>query len=245
MPDFSQLLKDNPFAGDDGSLTTALAKAFDEPEHLRFEAVVASLGRVVIPVMPHARPAVDPSGKVAEHQKVSANPLDDAGDDLLDVDFPGGRKAYPIFSSAQALAQYDPQARPLLVTAQNMAQAAMTRGEGLLVLDPGLDAQQWLGRSAVVALATGKGDQWVAPWNDERIPREVQSSLPYAIPGFDHIVLEPARYGAVRVIVHILAGTSRDQAVAAIETIAAILTRNEYVRARLDVVEIRPFFAGV
>ena len=240
MPDFEKLLRPNPFAGDDGAIQPQLAAAFAAPDFSRTTDIIGALDRVIVPVVAHAHPGRNADGTVVEHVKV--DPLECPDDDLPTTEFPGGRKAFPVFSSAEALAAWDPTARPVPLDIASVAAAALQRGTGLLVLDPASDTRLWIGRSAVAALATGT--EWIAPWDDPKMIEHIVAGIEGNLLGFDHVVIRPGRAGAARIIIHVIAHTRREQVAAIANTIIRMCGKDEYVKARLDVVEVVPFGAG-
>ncbi len=267
MPDFERILAPNPFAGDDGSIQPAVKDALSKPVGERTESLVSALDRVIMAVMPHAHPGilppeetevpVDPdSGAVPEeadavprgmagiapHQPAAADPLECPDEDLVRVPFPGGREAFPVFTSAQALAEWDPEARPVPVAIKNVAVAALKRGSGLITVNAESPSQMWLGRSAVAALASGT--EWTAPWNDPEITARIDASIDGDLPGYAGVSIEPGERGVATVLVHVTGKADREQVIAVVQTVAAILGSEEYVKARLDVVEIRPTAAS-
>ncbi|WIM07138.1 SseB family protein [Trueperella bernardiae] len=240
MADLRRILSPNPFADDDGSITPELAAAYAEPEHARVAAIVAALGRVIVPVLPHAHPGRDGAG-IAAHAPAPTDPLECPDEDLVRVEFPGGRQALPIFSSASALRAWNDEARPVPVEVAKVASAALERADGVLVLDPGKD-QTWLGRSATAALASNT--PWVAPWDDPEIPRRITLGIDGYLPGLEKIGVQPGQNGSAVVVLYLIPPVDRDKVVNIAHTVAAAMGSDPYVKSRLDVVEIRPFFAG-
>lgn len=244
MSDFAKLFKPNPFAGDRGEISPALAAAFAEPVANRLEAVVNQLGRVLIAAFAHAKPELDHSGKVQEH--------DSAGDPLADYDalfrgeFFGGQKAIEIFSDAQSLQQIYPQARPVPVSSRDIACVALTRGEGLLVLNPHCENMYYLGRSAVAALATQT--PWIAPAKDTRIVSEIRDGIALIDASFQELLTGLNVIGidhGVNVLdVEIARDTVAADAQELVRAIIVTIQENPYLRARLDALEIRPRFAA-
>lgn len=243
MVDFERFLRPNPFAGDDGEVQPrmAAALALTDPAE-RQEALVAALatGRVFVPVQAHAHPGYE-DGAVASHTP-SPNPnaeaLEEAGE--LTVPAPGGLRAMPVFSSAAALAKFDPQARPLPVLGRNAAAQALMH-TGLLAVDPvgeGLSpADDFLGRSAVVAIASNEA--WVAPWIDPQIPMRLRSALT-ACEAVQDVMISAVPQGVVRIAVVIADHVGIEGAQDAVTRVARALVHDSYLKAHLDLVEILP-----
>lgn len=242
MPDFNKLLARNPFSDDDGSLKPELAQAFESAETEWAVNVVTHLDRVIIPVIPHEHPGTvkgdDGRLRPAQHDSASSNPLDRPDEELTTVDFPGGRTALAVFSSAQALAAWNPKARPVPASTQQVAVTALKRGSGLLTLDPGQPTQTWLGRTAVIALATES--TWLAPWDDPKIPTSIRRALGEDLTGLVDIRVSTGYRGVSVVEIHIDASTPQDDVLNIAHAVAAVVGSEPYVKARLDLVELRP-----
>lgn len=248
MPYVDSLLRENPFAGDDGSIDPLLAQAFEAPIFLRLENVVDALSeaRVLVGAVPHTDPGRTTDGAVAPHE-VATGPLAQP-DGLIRVNFAPGRRAYAVFSGAEAYnfftKKYEISAkvRPVPVHAVDAARLAITRGDGLLVLDPSTAHQCWIGRAACAAVATGEA--WVPPWDDDALVEHIMAALPSSLPGLDHIKIDPGENGAAFLTVYMLAGMAQEQVHAIVDALTDVLSTEPYVKARLDVVELRPFWSA-
>jgi hypothetical protein len=86
---------------------------------------------------------------------------------LVTVAGPDGRAVLPLFSSVEAMATWDPAARPIPVAASRVALAAAAEGTELLVLDPRSSTEIAIRRPAFRALATG--ESWVPCFADEAV----------------------------------------------------------------------------
>lgn len=254
MPHAKSLFTQHPFAGDDGSIAPDLERAFRENRLLKTEAVVAALGevRVLIGAAPHAALSFDANEShdersIAPH-KTSVHPLDNP-DGLIRVNFGQERHAYAIFSSAQAYESFAHKysiasaVRPVPIKARDTAALALARGDGLLVLDPDTPHQQWIGRSACMAIATG--DEWCAPWDDPEIAQHIMGALPGKVPGLERVSIDPGEGGSAFLTIYLIAGSSREQVAYAVQVISEIICTEPYVKARLDLVELRPFWGGM
>jgi hypothetical protein len=124
-------LPDPGFAGDDGSADAALEAAlaaYDSGTGDR-AAVLGALGsaRLVVPVVA-VLGSVEYDDAGLAHDKTS-----DMAAVLLAR--PDGRRGLLAFTSAEHLATWDPEARPVPVTAATAAQAALQEEADALVLD--------------------------------------------------------------------------------------------------------------
>ena len=135
-------------------------------------AVVASLAtaRVFIPIIAQlAEEAEGEDGLTADKQADMALVMLKAAD---------GRTAMPAFTSAQALSNWHPDARPVAVYAARAALSAVSEQAELLVLDPGSEVTFVVRRPAVWALAQQR--TWVPSYLD----REVAATIAEAATGF-------------------------------------------------------------
>lgn len=234
-------LAPNPFANDDGSRPAAFAEAKAvEPPH-RTPAVVRAMvgGRVLVPVLAHAHPGRTEDGGVVGH--AAAGSGDDAADAcesaaLAQVEVPDGRHAMPVFTSAEAMKDWDPSARPVPVYGPQAAQAAASAGDGLILLDPG-DEAVLIGRPAVWSLAAGT--EWVPAWQDEELGVEAAKALT-GIAGTLGVALVPGRSAEVAAVVLVEDGLERAAAEEMLGQVAIALGASEMLRERVDSLEIVP-----
>lgn len=135
-------------------------------------AVVASLAtaRVFIPIIAQlAEEAEGADGLTADKQADMALVMLKAAD---------GRTAMPAFTSAQALASWHPEARPVAVYAARAALSAVSEQAELLVLDPGSEVTFVVRRPALWALAQQR------TWLPSYLDREVAGTIAEAAAGF-------------------------------------------------------------
>lgn len=143
-----RVITDSGFAGDAGTADLALSCALD--------AWAAGTGsdRSVRRVLPNARVLV-PLVAVATGVTESGA---EKGTDMAVVTLRGadGKVALPAFTSVAALAEWNPQARPLPITAARAAEAALFENADLLVLDPAGPVTFLVAGAALRALAAGR-----------------------------------------------------------------------------------------
>ncbi|MFC5370234.1 SseB family protein [Arcanobacterium bovis] len=236
MPDIDRLLAPNPFAGDDGACAETVASALRVDREFRAEQVISCLDRVFMAVFPHEHPGRTSDGSVMPHEK-RPDPRSVDSQDFVLVDFPGGRQATPLFTSAQALAEFAPAARPAPLYGSELAQLAVRRSGGLIVLDPGSEHEMYLGRSAVISLAAGM--EWIAPWHDPKIVEHLEKHIAHA--GFAWNLSVKAQQGNIaQVRLHVPAGVGAEQVKSAIAVLLQGIETIDYVRSRLDVLEVVP-----
>lgn len=246
MEDLHRLLRPNPFANDTGQIEPELADALAQPVTKRAEAVVVALaeGRIVLPISPHAQPADItalragklPVSKNAESESSCASELD-LSLSIPEVSYPGGATALPIFSSADQLAQWDSIYRPLLLKTRAAAALSLQRYGGQMVLDPQTSHQIWLGRSVTVSWITEM--PWVSPWSDPELANYLAETAD--ISAAVVLSVHAGAQGATIVQVGIPRALAERQVLQdAVQKVAIALAEDTYLKARFDVVEIRP-----
>lgn len=136
-------------------------------------ALVAALAttRVFVPVV------AEPASRTLV-AGVAAHDRSDMASVVLTT--PDGRRALPVFTGVEALAAWDPAARPVPVPAPDAARAAADDGCDTIVVDLGAADAVVLRLSHVWALAQGR------PWRPPHADRGVlatTAALPSAVPG--------------------------------------------------------------
>ena len=160
----------SPWAGDDGTApaayTAALAafRAGSAP----VEAVVDALRgvRLLVPLLAGLAEAGETDAGLVHDKKAELA--------LVTVAGPDGRKVLPAFSSAAAMAAWDPAARPVPAPARQVALGAAGDGTELVVIDAATE-RFGLRRSALEALA--RDLPWMAPWADPEVGRAVRAAV--------------------------------------------------------------------
>lgn len=199
------------FADDDGSPDPAVARALEDtglPRHEYLDALVAALwsSRVLVPVGAHSLGA-----GAQGHAPHTADACQDAA--TLAVDLPDGHIALPVFTSAQAMRAWRPEARPVPVGCQRAAQVACLSTDQLWVLDPGTRDLR-LPRPAVVAFAGG--EQWVPSWRNQAIQAELASQLEQ-VEGVTAVAFSPGEQAELRVLIRLDASGGMGPVAAALE----------------------------
>lgn len=135
-------------------------------------AVIASLAtaRVFIPIIAQLAEEAEGAGAL-----VSDKQADMA---LVMLKAADGRNAMPAFTSAKALADWHPDARPVAVYAPRAALSAVSEQAELLVLDPGSEVTFVVRRPALWALAQQR------PWVPSYLDGEVAGSIADAAASF-------------------------------------------------------------
>lgn len=181
VPWAGRSFRPNPHAADDGRAPEALVAAIR-----RFRSgdggqgdVVASFAhsRVLIPLLAELG---DPSAGSGESggAEVGAHGLAiDKSQELsiVTVEGPDGRRVLPVFASVDAMARWNPAARPVPADGVRVALAAADDGTDLVVLDPGSDTEFLLRRPAVWAVAQQQ------PWHPSFEDPEVRAAFERSI----------------------------------------------------------------
>lgn len=131
--------------------------------------VIASLAtaRVFIPIVAQlAEQTVGENGLVSDKESDMA---------LVTVQAPDGRRALPVFTDADALARWHPEARPVAVYAARAALSAVAEEAQLLVLDPGSERPFVVRRPAMWALA--QQQDWVPSYGDDAVVSVLRESV--------------------------------------------------------------------
>lgn len=156
-------LPSGPYAGDDGQpdpdLTAALASAAPPADHVVVVAVavaqVLGAARVFVAVVP----LPDSTADLA----------------LVTLERPDGRRALPVFTSPERLAEWRPGARPVPVSGRRAALSALTEGCELLHLDPGAPTEHLVRRPAVWAVA--EEHAWLPSYANPVVTQEISRLL--------------------------------------------------------------------
>jgi len=147
---------------------------------------------------------------------------------------PDGQRALPVFSGLDALAAWDPQARPVPVTADRAAQAAVAEGCDTMLLDLASPHALALRPSMVWALAMVR--DWEPAHEDPVVAAGVAAAVAAEpdVAGHDLGDGEPPASGVLRVRLALRPGLG-DEAVAALATrVGERLATDGELRARLD-----------
>jgi hypothetical protein len=88
---------------------------------------------------------------------------------LSSLTAPDGRKALPVFTSADKVVDWSTDARPIPFDARRLALSCVQDGASLMVLDPGAGVNFVVRRPAVWSL--GKGESWVPSYRDAEVAR--------------------------------------------------------------------------
>jgi hypothetical protein len=212
------------FDGDTGAADAPLVAALSDPaDERRLMAAVAG-ARLLVPIV--AEPAeVDTSGELAVEKQT----------DMAAVTLvaPDGTRALPVFTSMEALAAWDPSARPVPVTAARAAQAAVSERCDVMVVDVAGDRAVALRPSMVWALAQQR--DWLPAHEDEVVARAVATAVREHPAVVAHALSAGAPgEGVVRIELELQPGLSADEVQQVATAVGEQLATDGEVRARID-----------
>ncbi len=222
------------FAGDTGTadagLLGALRLAGERPSPEAEQSVMEHVARVrwLVPVVAVAA-EVDDSGD-------SGYPMVETRTDMATVTLtaPDGSRALPVFTSLASLAGWDAGARPVPVRAAAAAQAAISEGCSVLLVDVGSEHATVLRPSMLWALAQERA--WVPSHQDEHVASAVATAVRPERAVADHRLEpgEPAGAGVLRVVLRLPAGLDGDAVSALATRIGERIATDGETRARID-----------
>lgn len=172
---------------------------------------------------------------------------------LVTLKAPDGRTALPVFTSAENLTAWHPEARPVAVYAARAALSAVAEQAELLVLDPGSAVTFVVRRPAVWALAKQHG--WVPSYRDQAVADAVAASAT-GIPALRRVELRPGGGVAsaqadgtqlpgggagpeLRVVLYLEDGLSAAEVQSLVAGLNEDWARNEAFAERVDSIEIK------
>lgn len=172
---------------------------------------------------------------------------------LVTLKAPDGRTALPVFTSAENLTAWHPEARPVAVYAARAALSAVAEHAELLVLDPGSAATFVVRRPAVWALAKQHG--WVPSYRDQTVADAVAASAA-GVRALRRVELRPGGGVAsaqadgtqlpgggagpeLRVVLYLEDGLSAAEVQSLVAGLNEDWARNEAFAERVDSIEIK------
>lgn len=162
---------ENTHAEDDGSAPPALLDAlarFRAGVHGQAGVVDALRGaRLLIPLVAHL-------GEAGENEH--GHTIDKSQElSIVTVAGPDGRNVLPVFSSVQAMAAWNPKARPVPADGVRVALAAASENTDLVVLDPLSPTEFAVRRPALWAIA--QAQEWRPSFESGAVLEAFQSSV--------------------------------------------------------------------
>jgi hypothetical protein len=147
---------------------------------------------------------------------------------------PDGQRALPAFSSLAALAEWDPSARPVAVRAAAAAQAAVSEGCEVLVVDVASPHATVLRPSMLWALAQGR--PWLPSHRDPHVAAAVELACreEQVVTGHRLEAGKPAGAGVLRVVLALAPGLAAEEITALATRIGERVATDGETRARID-----------
>lgn len=233
VPWSGRTLTGTGFDGDQGAADPRLAALLGRPDQDRDEReLVAALAtaRLIVPIV--AVPS--------EVDESSGIPVD-AVSDMAAVTLvaPDGQQAMPAFTSTAALAAWDPQARPVPVTAQRAALAAVQEGCHVMPLDlaPPPGPAAWTLRPSMV-WALARGREWVPSHQDPVVAATLAEAVAEQ-PAVAGHRLDPGPEGALQVTLALRPGLRQEQVRDVLAGVGERLAGEDDCRERIDALTFR------
>ena len=227
------------FADDDGSTPAALAEALAgfRSGALGAEAVVEVFpaARVLIPLLAEAGEVgfTDEGKMVDKTQELS----------IVTVQAPDGRTVMPVFSSVEAMARWNPEARPVPSFGNRVALAAIDDGNDLVILDPTSPETEFgLRRPALWAIA--REERYTVPWRDADVVAAIAGAAPAdaRVRGLRVLPGDPgSRLVTPETLVEIAVAPGLDQAALGeiVEALQAVWAAEDVIAERVDSLTVR------
>ena len=230
----------NPHAADDGRAPEALAGAIR-----RFRAgdagqgeVVAEFGRARL-LIPLLAELGDDATEVGAHGLA----VDKSQElSIVTVQGPDGRRVLPVFASVDAMAAWNPSARPVPADGVRVALAAADDGTDLVVLDPGSPSEFVLRRPAVWAVAQSQA--WSPSFESAEVRAAFERSIgtELAVLGVDLAAGDPdARLAGPELVVRLtlVGGLTRAELDAVLQRLAARWAADDAIATLVDSLSVR------
>ncbi|MGD8150107.1 SseB family protein [Ornithinimicrobium sp. Y1694] len=226
VPWAGRTLTGTGFDDDTGAADARLAELLAQPDPDPRELVAAvAAARLIVPIVAVPSEIDDSSGIPV-----------DAVSDMASVTLegPDGERALPAFTSTETLSAWNADARPVPVTAQRAALAAVQEGCHVIPLDlrpaPGGPAYV-LRPSMVWALAMDR--DWLPAHEDPQVASRVAEAV-----GAEDVIeghgLAPGPDGALQVVLALRPGLTQSELQALVTRIGERIAADGETRARLD-----------
>jgi len=212
------------FDGDTGAADPALVAALAEPGDERALVSAVAAARLLVPIVAEPVTTDDSGQHVVEKQTDMA---------AVTLVAPDGARALPVFTSMDAIAAWDPRARPVPVTAARAAQAAVSERCDVMVVDVAGERPVALRPSMVWALAQQR--EWMPDHEDDSVARAVADAV-HEQPDVTAYELSAGAPGAgvLRVHLTLVPGLAAERVQAVATAIGERLATDGEIRARID-----------
>ena len=217
-------LTSSGFDDDTGAADPALANALTQPGDE--VALMAAIGaaRLLVPIVAEPVMVEQAGGHTVEKQTDMA---------AVTLVAPDGTRALPVFSSMDAIAAWDPEARPVPVTAARAGQAAVSERCDVMVVDVAGPATVALRPSMVWALAQQR--DWLPAHEDETVRRSVAAAVREQDSVVSHEIGPGAPgEGVLRIALTLRPGLDAAAVQAVATAVGERLATDGEIRARID-----------
>jgi len=218
-------LSPSGFESDTGAADPALLAALAAPgdDLALMRAVEAS--RFVVPIVADLTEA-GATGELAVEKQVDMA--------AVTIVAPDGQRALPVFTGTDALAAWDPGARPVPVSPARAGQAAVAEGCDVMVVDVAGPATRVLRPSMVWALAQQR--PWVLPHTDAFVDRSVAAAVRDEgdVTAYELEEGNPRGEGVLGVVLDLRPGLTAEQVRAVATRVGERLATDGELRARID-----------
>ncbi len=212
------------FDGDDGSAPPALTAALEQADPAALMAALRD-SRLLVPIVAEPVETATEGGLTVDKQTDMA---------AVTLVAPDGERALPVFSSLEALAAWDPQARPVPVTSARAGQAAVSERCDVVVVDVAGPRTRVLRPSMVWALAQER--DWTPPHLDDFVASGVARAVAEEPAVVSHHVEEgqPPGQGVLGVVLELSDGLGADEVQQVATRVGERLATDGELRARID-----------
>jgi len=230
----------NPHAGDDGRAPAALAAAiarFRSGDGAQGDVVAEfARARLLIPLLAELGDGGAETGAhglaVDKSQELS----------IVTVEGPDGRRVLPVFASVEAMARWNPEARPVPADGVRVALAAADDGTDLVVLDPGSPTEFVVRRPALWAVA--QSQTWHPSFESPQVRAAFQRSIgtELAVLGVELAAGDPdARLAGPELVVRLslVEGLTRAELDAVLQRLAARWAADDAIATLVDSLTVK------
>ena len=209
------------FDNDDGSADPTLRAALSAGDEAAWMRALAP-SRLLVPIVA-APTEVDTSGDLAVEKSTDMA--------VVTITAPDGTRGLPVFTSLDALAEWDPSARPSPVRAAFAAQAAISEECQVLLLDMASEHRVVVRPSMVWALANEQ--EWVPAHQDDLVRRRLEH-ITTPMGDVVRFALADGGEGILRVELALIPGLDGQRIQDIATTIGEQLATDGEVRARIE-----------
>jgi len=228
----------NAFAGDDGKADPALIESITKLHEGRSTVVdvvnAFRKARVLIPLLAN----LGESGEGAHGQTVDKS----ADLSIVTVETPDQQNGLPVFSSVEAMAAWNPLARPVPHSAVKAALAAAAEGNTRIVLDPGSVTEFVIRRPAIEAIAQEL--PWTPSYEDQEVSEAFDKALAehrelagWSIAGGDPLSL--LKSAEVELTLQLAKTLTQEDFDELMKNIAKSISESEVIALRVDSLRVK------